>query len=40
MVDKQKGYTHAMFYCKTNFKLKVTEDGWGESAFPPSSQAP
>ena len=26
MVDKQKGYTHVKFYCKTKSRSKVTEE--------------
>ena len=26
MADKQKGYTHVTFYCKTNSRSKVTEE--------------
>ena len=26
MADKQKGYTHVTFYCKTKSRSKVTEE--------------
>ena len=34
MADKQKGYTHVTFYCKTKSRSKVTEEV-AESETPP-----
>ena len=39
MADKQKGYTHVTFYCKTKSRSKVTEEG-AESEPPPPSPHP
>ena len=35
MADKQKGYTHVTFYCKTKSRSKVTEEV-AESETPPT----
>ena len=39
MVDKQKGYTHVKFYCKTKSRSKVTEEV-AESEPPPPPSRP
>ena len=39
MADKQKGYTHVTFYCKTKSRSKVTEEV-AESEPPPPSPHP
>ena len=39
MADKQKGYTHVTFYCKTKSRSKVTEEV-AESETPPPSPHP
>ena len=35
MADKQKGYTHVTFYCKTKSRSKVTEEVAESGARPP-----
>ena len=39
MADKQKGYTHVTFYCKTKSRSKVTEEV-AESEPPPLPPTP
>ena len=39
MADKQKGYTHVTFYCKTKSRSKVTEE-MAESEIPPPPPTP
>ena len=39
MADKQKGYTHVTFYCKTKSRSKVTEEV-AESETPPPPPTP
>ena len=41
MADKQKGYTHVTFYCKTQSRSKVTEDvAESEPPLPPVPPPP
>ena len=41
MADKQKGYTHVTFYCKTKSRSKVTEEvAESEPPLPPLPSPP
>ena len=41
MADKQKGYTHVTFYCKTKSRSKVTEEvAESEPPLPPVPPPP
>ena len=40
MADKQKGYTHVKFYCKTKSRSKVTEEVAESEPPPPPHLAP